>query len=103
VVQIWCVHLYVTPCKNIGHSVGDYYWNHYSNQGLSGYTNQRLYENLEIAKQDCIEFSTTCAGVTKEQNGYTLRRELIFVSELGSETWVKEKAFPNHTFKSKAF
>ena len=70
-------------------SVGDYYWNHYSNQILIGNLNQRFYDNLEIAKSDCIQFSTNCAGVTKEQNGYTLRRELIFQSEPGAETWVK--------------
>ena len=47
---------------NQSSSVGDYYWNHYSNVGLRGYANKKLYENLEFAQNECIELSSLCSG-----------------------------------------
>ena len=90
-------------------AVGDYYWNHYSNVGLKGWANKKLYDNFEFAQNECIEMASLCAGtifirlknvklfvfynffigVTKESGGYTLRSELIFQNEDDHETWVK--------------
>lgn len=79
----------VTSCNTINFSVGDYYWNHYVNQGLSGYANKKLYEFLNVAQEECIELASMCSGITKEPSGYTLRRHLIFQLEQNTETWVK--------------
>ena len=76
-------------CKSINTAVGDFYWNHYTNQSLSGYANERLYENLEIAQQVCMQLSGICAGVTTESTGYRLRRDLFFTYAADTETWVK--------------
>ena len=43
-------------------AVGDYYWNHYSNVGLKGWANKKLYDNFEFAQNECIEMASLCAG-----------------------------------------
>ena len=37
--------------KSVPQAVGDYYWNHYSNQGLRGYANKKYYSIFELAQE----------------------------------------------------
>ncbi len=96
---------YTAVAKHLPRAKGDYYWNHYTNQGLEGYTNSKVHYSVETARRECIgqgwqthtlisfvvqivpfsnraiEYDSLCAGVTKEpkEKGLILKYSALAV------------------------